>query len=155
MVGGDGMSSPIDDAARMPLLDAAYALWRARRRLDAQDGPRNPRRSLRQAKPGSKAFTISIQEAIQAARDERVNADSGPTFHRLKSAHPEAPDATLQEAVKAAVKLETDCTRHYSPDGSNYSETIGEAVRLARVQNPGFSEATYKALLDDMALAMR
>jgi hypothetical protein len=96
-----------------------------------------------------------VEDAIRAARDEGGHAHDGPTFHRLKSAHPEASDKSLQEAIKAAVKLEADCTRYISNNSPDYVDNIKESVRLARIDNPEFSDATYKSLFDYMAFVMK
>ena len=149
------MSSLIDDAAQMSLLDAAYFLWRARRQLDARDRPARWGKSGRGARPGSASFISSVEDAIRAARAEPGQAHDGPTFHRLKLAHPEASDKNLQEAIKAAVKLETDCAAYFSHNNSDYAENIKEAVRLARMDNPEFSDATYRSLFDYMAYVMK
>lgn len=150
------MNALIDDAARMPLLDAAYALWRARRQLDAQERAATPARPRRRVRPGpSDAFKASVLEAFRAVHDERAHAHEGPTFQRLKRAHPEASDADLQDAVKAAVKLETDCSRYFSRTNPDYYENIRDAIRLAQADNPGFSEITYQRLFDYIAFVMK
>lgn len=150
------MASLIDDAARMSLLDAAFALWRARRQLDAQEPTATSGRPRRGARPGpSAAFMASVRDAVRAARDEPAHAHEGPTFHRLKLAHPEASDADIQAAIKAAVELEADCARYFSPAGPDYEEKIRDAVRLARRDNPRFSEETYRSLFDHMAYVMK
>jgi sugar phosphate isomerase/epimerase len=97
----------------------------------------------------------SVQDAIQAARDEPTHAHEGPTFHRLKSAHPEASDANIQDAIKAAVKLEADCARYFSHSSPDHESNVDNAVRLARIDNPGFSDVIYKSLFDYMAFVMK
>jgi hypothetical protein len=152
-----GTNALIAEAGGMPLptppLPCGARSAASTRSTGRQAGSKRRGQGLR---PGlSNAFTASVQAAIQAARDERARADEGPTFDRLKSAHPEAPDEALREAVRAAVKLETDCGRYFSPNGPDFAASLLEAVRLARGENPGFSEATYRALLDHMAYLMK
>jgi hypothetical protein len=147
--GSDGMSSSLDQAAEMPLLDAAYALWRARCQLD----PLDIAESIAKPDPVGQPHNFDdvrrlIPSVIQNLRAERAHGHEGPTFQRLKSVHPEATDAELQEAIKAAIKLEADCLRHYRDD-------VAEAVNLARAENPEFGEITYERLYLDMRQAMR
>src|SRR5689334_6748882 len=97
---------PIELAATLPLADAALLLWLRRRELQRWDGKSSsPRLS------GDPAAQLA--RAIGALDFERANAAGGPTFDRLKIAHPQADDASLRHAIERAVKLETDCARHF------------------------------------------
>jgi hypothetical protein len=133
----------------MPLLDAAYALWLARRQFDSQDRAQSIAKPRSVAQPHSfDDYRRLIQGVIRDLRAERANGHEGPTFQRLKGAHPEATDEEVREAIKAAIKLEADCLRHYRDD-------VAEAVNLARADNPGFGEITYERLYLNMRREMR
>lgn len=149
------MTSVLSEAAALPILDAAYALWRRRRQLDAMD-----RSQAGEARPLADGATFEamkklIPGALQALRHERDNPQEGPTLTRLRLAHPEARETELEAAIKAAVKLEMDCQRHFSYKSPRYLDDVEEAVRLARLDNPGFGEISYRRLFDDLAFAMR
>jgi hypothetical protein len=66
------------------------------------------------------------------------NAHRGPTFDKLKRAHPSTFDHELQQAIKLAVKFDRDCMRYFS-----YSANGGIDVDLARKENPDFLDSTY------------
>jgi hypothetical protein len=76
-------------------------------------------------------------------------------FGRLKRAHPKAKDEDLKWAIKAAVKLDGDCTRFFSSKGPRYLDDVTQAVDLAKKENPGFQEQTYELASFDLARTMR
>jgi hypothetical protein len=150
---GDRM---IERAAQLSLLDAAYLLWKQKRQLDrieASPPPAVPHRAVLRGE----SFVRSAREAIAAMRHERANAHEGLTFDRMKRAHPEAGDDDLKLAIKAAVKFDQDCTRHfsYSGPGPDYASEVARAVDLAMRENPGFSEETRNAARHALAAEMR
>ena len=77
------------------------------------------------------------------------------TFDRLKEAHPEASDEDLKRAMKAAVKLNQDCVRHFSYSSRNYHDDVTRGVDLAKIENPDFQERTYKSAWNSLAWSMR
>ena len=150
------MSSLIDDAAGMPLPDAAFLLWRSRVQLDIQERAGGRKRRIRRLKPGSHAFSTSIRQAVQAGRDAIAHADDGPTFDRLKVAFPQTRDADLKAAIRAAAKLQIDACRNAGDDGGGVDiENLKVAIGRARAANPDFSEATYAALLNHVAYLLK
>jgi len=145
----------IDDASKLPLFDAAYALWRMKGQLDRVD----PQQEATHPQPvdlkDERALGRVVRAAIANVLHERNTAHEGPTFGRLKRAHPEAKDEDLKRAIQAAVKLEGDCTRFFSSTGPRYVDDVNRAVDLAKQENPGFQEQTYEQASYDLARAMR
>jgi hypothetical protein len=88
-------------------------------------------------------FARAVRAAIAKVSFDVVNAHDGPTFERLKRAHPHASDDEVRKAIKSAVKLDQDCQRFFSY-GSNYGEDLRSAVEAARKANPGFQDETYR-----------
>jgi hypothetical protein len=100
----------IAEAATLPLKDAAFALWRQRPRLDTLEG-----------RPTSEEVRVnramSPEQLSAKLRYDRDHAQDGPTFDRLKPAHPQADDADIKQAIIAAVKFDDDCFKNFSYDG--------------------------------------
>ena len=119
----------IEGTSGIPLNDAAYAHWRQRRNLGLLEfGP--------------------VERWHETAHD-------GPTFDSLKKAYPDARDEDLKQAIKAAVKLERDCTKNFSYQSWNYFDDVTRAVDQAKIENPDFREDTYRYLWNVMAREMR
>ena len=78
----------IADAAPLPLLDAAYALWRRRYRLDTLEG-----------RPTAEEVcinrTLTPEQFTAKYRWDRDHAQDGPAFNNLKRAHPRADDGAI------------------------------------------------------------
>jgi len=157
-------NSPIDpdyvacvmgQAAQLPILDAAFHLWTRKSRLDRSEGllpsPKSPPSNL----GDPEMFGKAIREAIRNLDEERANAHTGPTFLRLRKLYPDASPEELQQSIRAAVKLDDDCTRNFSYKSTNYLDDVTAAVDIARQANPEFQEETYKAAWHDLATAMR
>ncbi len=147
------MADEIDRASRLPLNDAAYLLWSRKRILDrAENFP--PERPEPVAGPiDPETVRRVVRKAISDVRSERDNAHDGPTFDRLKKAHPNAADSDLRRAIKLAVKLDRDSVRNFSYNVPG--NPVDRAVAIAREENPDFLESTYKALWYDLSWAMR
>jgi hypothetical protein len=145
----------IDDASKLPLFDAAYALWRMKGQLDRVD----PQQEATHPQPvdlkDERAWGRVVRAAIANVLHEHNTAHEGPTFGRLKRAHPEAKDEDLKRAIKAAVKLDGDCTRFFSYKESRYLDDVTRAVNLAKKENPGFQEQTYESASHHLAVMMR
>ena len=145
----------IEDASRLPVFDAAYELLVKRQQLDRleQTAP-SPR--LQHANLSDPEFIKSaMRDAYARVQHQMRTAHDGPTFERLKRAHPETNDDDLKRAVKAAVKLEQDCVRYFSYEDSNYSNDVTRAIELAKRDNPGFQERTYESARYMLMIAMR
>ena len=145
----------IDGASKLPLFDAAYALWRMKGQLDRVD----PEQEAIHPQPvdlkDEQALGRVVRAAIVNVLHERNTAHEGPTFDRLKRAHPGVKDEDLQRAIKAAVKFEGDCTRFFSSQSPNYLDDVSRAVEQAKRENPGFQERTYEEASWDLARMMR
>ena len=127
----------IGDASKLQLFDAAYALWQMKGLLDRVD----PQQQSTRPQP------IDLKD--ERALGRVVRSD------RLKRAHPAATDEDLQRAIKAAVKLDGDCTRFFSDKGPDYLDDVRRAIELAKKENPGFQEQTYKSAFHHLAVMMR
>jgi hypothetical protein len=129
----------IHEAAALPLADAAYALWRQKsaiERLEGRTWPVRDRSTPEAREAADRAF-------IAEMRHERDFAQDGPTFDRLKQAHPEAQDTALKQAIVAAVKFDDDCFHHFSYGSGDYWDRVVRAVAQAARQSPAFLETTY------------
>jgi hypothetical protein len=115
------------EAARLPLKDAAYALWRQSPRLDTLEG--QPMTAEEHAATAARPMA----EIMAKMKHDHDHAEDGRTFGRLKRAHPRASDADVKTAIIAAVKFHGD-----------FGERIERAVELAARKNPGYLQRTYQ-----------
>jgi hypothetical protein len=144
----------IEHAAQLPLKDAAYFLWTKKWQLDREDLPSPP--TTPPSNPADpEIFRRAVHAAIANVHRERATAHNGSTFARMKTAHPEASDQDLQNAIKSAVKLDVDCTRHFSYSKLGLWSDARRAVELARKESPDFLESTYEAAEWHLCWAMR
>lgn len=134
----------IAEVAPLPLLDAAYALWRRRYRLDTLEGRPTAEdvRISRALTP--EQFTIKY-------RGDRDHAHEGPAFNHVKRAHPRADDDAIRQAIATAVKFEDACFRNFEDTGADYWQRCLHAVARARKDYPGFLESTYRQAANDVA----
>jgi hypothetical protein len=140
----------IPEASQLPLKDAAFLLWRHKFELDREEFPAPPR------DPGIDPTDPAIFAKVMAAIvRERQTAQDGPTFGRMKKAHPEAGDAEIRQAITAAVKFDTDCTSNFTYRSTDYWDDVTRAIDRARAMNPGFLQSTYEAARYALAFAMR
>jgi hypothetical protein len=95
----------IADAAHLPLRDAAYAIWRQKSTFERLEGRVWPPRDYSTPEAADK----SRQASFAQIKYEREFAQDGPSFDRLRCAHPHASDAELKAAIIAAVKFDDDC----------------------------------------------
>jgi hypothetical protein len=137
----------IAEAAKLPLNDAAFALWRQKVWLDTLEGRPSPEevRAFR-------AMT-SKQQAAKIKHD-RDHADDGPIFSHLKQAHPQVSDADIKKAIIAAVKFDTDCFRYFNLDRDMWDCCV-RAVTLAAKKHPHFLDQTYQDARNHVAYCMK
>jgi hypothetical protein len=129
----------IAEAAKLPLRDAAFSLWRQRPRLDALEGPPMTPEDIRIAR------ALSLEEVSAKVRFSHDHAQDGATFDRLKRAHPEASDTEIRLAIIAAVRFDDACFKYFTVDSTDYWQRVVRAVALAqRHENPGYLEGTYE-----------
>jgi hypothetical protein len=129
----------IREAADLPLRDAAYALWRQKSAFERLEGRTWPVRDRSTPEAREKAD----REFVAEMKYEHDFAQDGPTFDRLKRAHPNVDDLQLKQAILAAVKFDDDCFKYYAL-GREYSEKVDFAVAQAARDNPDYLETTYR-----------
>ena len=125
----------IADAAPLPLLDAAYALWRRRCRLDTLEG----RPTAEEVRINR---TLTPEQFSAKYRWDRHHARDGPAFSHLKRAHPRADDGAIKQAIMTAVKFEDACFKNFEQGAGEYWQRCEHAVARARRDFPGFHEDT-------------
>jgi hypothetical protein len=145
----------IERASQLPLNDAAYYLWRWRQEINRDKKVPPP--------PGYDLLIPTVDGSFRRAVDvwglvefDYNNAHRGPTFDRLKRAHPGTDDHELQRAIKLAVKFYRDCMRHFSYSADNdISDDVKKAMDLARKENPDFLDSTYDQARSLLRFMMR
>jgi hypothetical protein len=150
------MSFTVDDlvaeAASLPLRDAAYAIWRQKPSFERLEGRVWPPRDFSTPEAAEK----SRQASYAQMKYEHDFAQDGPTFDRLKRAHPHAADSELKEAIIAAVKFDDDCFRYFSYGrGEDYLENVPRAVARAAQENPPYLETIYRDAQNWVAYNMK
>jgi hypothetical protein len=128
----------IAEATRLPLIDAAYALWRQSPRLDTLEG------QPMTAEEYAAVAALPIAEIVARMDHEHDHAEDGRTFGRLKRAHPHADDADAKAAIIMAVKFDDDCFRYFESERGDFAERVERAVTRAAKDNPGYLERTYQ-----------
>ena len=146
----------IDDrliaAAALPLRDAAYAIWRQKITFEQLEGRVWPRRD--QSTP--EAREKSMRESMAQIKHEHDFAQHGPTFDRLKRAHPHATDTELKQAIVAAVKFDDDCFKHFSIGrAEDFWDMCIRAVARAAQDHPLYLEETYRDARNWVAYNMK
>ncbi|MGO8912564.1 MAG: hypothetical protein ACLQDM_25005 [Bradyrhizobium sp.] len=142
----------IREAAALPLRDAAYAIWRQKIAFERLEGRLWPRRDYSTPEAAGK----SSRESQAQIKYEHDFAQDGPTFDRLRRAHPRATDVELKQAIIAAVKFDDDCFRYFSYGGAeDYWEMCIRAVERAAKDNPPYLETTYRDARNHVAYCMK
>ena len=131
----DDVAKIIADAARLPLNDSAWELWRNILRLDTLEG-----RPTAEQVQLFRAMTPEQQSAHLRLKND--HADEGPMFGYLKRAHPHASDADIRSAIMEAVRFQDDCSRFFRWEG-DYWDCIVRAVAQAQRKHPHFLDETY------------
>ncbi len=141
----------ITDAATRPLRDAAYLLFRQQdwlnRLEDEAEGPYADGAALQAARVRSIARAKAMLD--------RTNTHNGPTFVRLKQAHPNRDEDELTAAIKAAVKFDDDCFAAYPHErGDEWDKAVRAVARAAR-KNPGYLASTLHDAAHRVAYYMK
>jgi len=139
----DQIAEFIASAAKQPLLDAAFELWRWRYRLDSIEG----RPTAEEVRINR---TLTPEQISAKYRWDRDHAHEGPMFGYLKRAHPRADDAAIRQAIITAVKFEDATFTHFSWDGDFWACVV-RAVAQAAAQYPDFLETTYRDARNNVA----
>lgn len=138
------MPRTVDDiigaAARLPLRDAAYMVWREKTTFERLEGRVWPPRDFSTAEAAEK----SMEEIAARIKYEHDFAEHGPSVDRLKRAHPKASDTELKAAIVAAVKFDDDCFRYFSYGSADYLENVPSAVARAANDHPDYLPRTYR-----------
>lgn len=145
----------IATAAGLPLPDAAYFLWVRRFALDQRERRVTARSGRAANLKDPAAVAQSAAAALAKARADRASAEDGPTFLRLRRAHPNAGDDALKSAIRTALKLDEDCTRFFSPSGDDFTANIARAIEGARMENPEFLAETYELARAELMRTMK
>jgi hypothetical protein len=142
----------IREAAALPLADAAYAIWRQKNTFEHLEGRVWPRRDL----STPEAVEKSNRESQAQLKYEHDFAQDGPTFDRLRRAHPGAREDELKQAIISAVKFNDDCFRYFSYGrAEDYWELCIRAVERAAKENPPYLETTYRDARNYVAYCMK
>lgn len=141
----------IGEAARLPVRDAAYLIWREKTTFERLEGRRWRPRDMRTPAVAARSMR-RISAQLQRERD---TAQDGPTFDRLKRAHPRADNAELKQAIVAAVKFDDDCFRYFSGDGGDYWDNVVRAVARAAKDHPFYLATTYRDARNWLAYNMK
>lgn len=143
----DEIAAIIADAGKLPLHDAAYALWRQMSRLDRLEGRPTPEKVRINR-------TLSPEQWQAKYRYEREHADEGPMFGYLKRAKPRAGDAEVRQAIIDAVKFYDDCEKYFKWDG-DFWDCVVRAVALAQRDHPQYLDTTYRDARNHLAYLMK
>ena len=137
----------IASAAKQPLLDAAFELWRWRYRLNSIEG----RRTDEEVHINR---TLTPQQLSEKYRYDRDHAHEGPMFGYVKRAHPRASDDAVRQAIITAVKFEGATEAHFKWDGDFWACVV-RAVAQAEAEYPGYLETTYRDARNNLAYYMK
>jgi hypothetical protein len=137
----------IAEAAKLPLRDAAFALWRQQARLDTLEG-----RPTEEEVRINRAMTP--EQWAAKYRDRREHADNGPMFVHLARAYPHADEADIRRAILAAVKFDDACFKHFQMD-RDFWECVVRAVAEAARKYPDYLESTYRDARNHVAYHMK
>ncbi|WP_145631901.1 hypothetical protein [Bradyrhizobium daqingense] len=143
----DELSAIIAKAAKQPLLDAAYELWRQRYRLETIAG-----RPTAEEVRVNRSLTME-QFGVQY-RYERDHAHEGPMFGYVKRAHPRADDQAIRQAIITAVKFEDAYNKHFDLN-ADFWDCVVRAVAQAARKYPHYLETTYRDARSDLAYYMK
>jgi len=137
----------VASAAKQPLLDAAFELWRCRYRLDSIEG-RPTAEEIRINR------TLTPQQMAAKYREARDHAHEGPMFGYVKRAHPDADDESIRRAIITAVKFEAAIEAHFTWTGDFWACVV-RAVAQAAAEYPDFLETTYRDARNNLAYYMK
>ena len=145
----------IEETSKLPLLDAAYLLWMRKSDMDILEKIATPVGNSPDDVSSEEAFRIVTGAAAAAVLAVQTTARGGSAFERLKLAHPEATDADMELAMRAAIKFDRDCSIYFSYKSEDYLDDVGRAIEEAKRQNPLFLEKTYNAAWNRLANALK
>jgi len=148
----------ISRLSNFSLHDAAFDLWSNRHFFDQQEPPapfKKQRQAINRLMTRIFGLRFAIRRSIAAVKRDIKTAPDGRTFKRMKNIFPRVGDNDLKTAIRAAVKLDNDCSKQFSYSADGLWQDAQRAVALARVRNPGFSEETYERAASMLMFHMR
>lgn len=149
------MSDRIETASQLPLQDAAYLLWRLKSELDRESVPPNQSSKARAFLSNPEAVARLVRSVTAKIIFEQDHAEFGPTFDRLKKAHPDVADDDVRAAIREAVKFDTDCITNFSYSKSSLWGDAEHAVDKALLKHPGYSDETREDAIYCLVIAMK
>ncbi len=142
--------SAIDDeiqkASQLTLYDAAYYLWDRHHALNQIENPPQqiefPDEGFNSPEQFRKQMLPIFKRVAARLRFEHDNAKDGATFYRLKMAHPSFNADEIKAAIDATLKLRRDSDANFVYTGKLVDDAY-RAARIARENNPGFTDESY------------
>ena len=139
----------IAEAAKLPLPDAAYTIWRQKSAFI---------REIEEASPcdlSDRRDALTHGQRLGAEDDlARTGASESVSFQRVKQAHPRADDAAVTDAILAAIRVNDDCMRHFVWV-DDFWDSVIRAVDRARRDHPDYLETTYRDARNNVAYYMK
>lgn len=144
----DQIAKILAEASRLPLQDAAFALWIQMSRLD----------SLEERYPSAEEVRInramSPKQWFAKYRLEREHAYEGPMFGYLKRTHRHASDDDIKHAIIEAVHFDDACSDHFKWEG-DFWDCVMRAVAQAAKKHPNYLDTTYRDARNNLAYHMK
>ena len=85
-----------------------------------------------------------MQAVMDKIRHDHDFAHEGPTFDRLKRAQPNASDADIRDAIKAAVKMMDDCEKYFDAY-RDFGDAIDARAGKGKSEKPRISRGHLAA----------
>jgi hypothetical protein len=137
----------IAEAAKLPLMDAAFLLWRQQIWLDTLEGrPTAEEIAINRA--------LTPEQWMTKYRYQRAHAYEGPMLGHLTRAHPHADEKDIRHAIIAAVAFDDDCFKYFDQNGDFWGRCV-RAVALAAKNHPGYLDTTYRDACNHVAYHMK
>jgi hypothetical protein len=144
------LSAAVTRAAALPLLDAAYDLWRQRHSLD-RDDRLFPKPFLEPGEfPTKPEYVRAMRADVDRMNNETLIAatPASTTFARLKKAHPEALDHERAAAISTALRFEGTYLSYDDLD-------LPEAIAAMRKAFPNYTDQTYDSAYSHLRFETR
>jgi hypothetical protein len=145
----DEVATIVAEAAKLPLPDAAYALWCQKYRLDLLESRMPP-----SAEEAAAYRAMTPEQRWAKYRLERDHAHEGPMFALVKRAQPRAGDADIRNAIIDAVKFYDGCEKYFKWDG-DFWDCVVRAVAQAQRDHAQYLDTTYRDARNHLAYLMK
>ena len=152
----DNFDEVVREVAGMPIYDAAYKLWKSRRKYSELQVPP----TIPKPPPGESADWNSVRHVVRgvmtAVNHERVAAPDSRIFEILQAAHPEVAATDLKTVIQIAVDFDGTCVRSFEySQGGDLHRDVERAIEAAKAAYPQFQETTYRLASFFLMTAMR